>query len=443
MSRCLPAVLMLSAALLSLFSLGASGGDAATYPIVDTHQQHAFSDRGQLTQPLRPGGRFDGQDACYLTHAPSYRDNGDGTVTDLVTGLMWQQDDGDKITYAQAVDGARQCRTGGHDDWRLPTIKELYSLIDFNGNSHARKPYLDTRYFRFTWGDAVGGRPIDAQYWSATAYLGYTMDRQPTIFGVNFADGRIKGYPRDRGPRNGRMGSIATHFVKYVRGNPAYGENRFIDNGDGTISDLATGLMWTKADSGKPMDWEHALAWAESQRTAGHDDWRLPNAKELQSIVDYNRAPDAPGRAQQGPAIDPVFDITDPASYFWSSTTHLEGPGGGGRAAAYIAFGCAMGKMHGRVMNVHGAGAQRSDPKSGDPARYQGGHLGPQGDDIRIDNYARAVRNINPADVRRVTPSADPIDGLDARPPAPGMGPGMAPGMSSRPRDDRRDPPLW
>ena len=64
---------------------------------------------------------------------------------------------------------------------------------------------------------------------------------------------------------------------------------------------------------------------------------------------------------------------------------------GAGAHAVYIAFGQAFGTMNGRFMNVHGAGAQRSDPKSGDPADWAGG-FGPQGDEIRIYNHVRCVR---------------------------------------------------
>jgi hypothetical protein len=45
-------------------------------------------------------------------------------------------------------------------------------------------------------------------------------------------------------------------------------------------------------------------------------------------------------------------------------------------------------------MDVHGAGAQRSDPKKGDPADFATGH-GPQGDAIRIDNFVRLVQHLN------------------------------------------------
>ncbi len=88
---------------------------------------------------------------------------------------------------------------GNYTDWRVPTIKELYSLINFNGGFHLRAadstPYLDTRFFDFVYGDpARGERDIDCQDWSATQYVGTTMNGNPTAFGVNFADGRIKGY---------------------------------------------------------------------------------------------------------------------------------------------------------------------------------------------------------------------------------------------------------
>ena len=78
------------------------------------------------------------------------------------------------------------------------------------------------------------------------------------------------------------------------------------DNNNGTISDLATGLMWEANDSKKGMNWEDALAYAtkkNKEKYLGHSDWRLPNTKELQSIVDYSRSPQITHSA----AIDPLF----------------------------------------------------------------------------------------------------------------------------------------
>ncbi len=375
------------------------------YPIIGTGQTQCYDNSHAIVAP-QPGQPFYGQDAQHPGPTPAYRDNGDGTVTDLNTGLMWVQARGEKLTWDAAMKGAKACRVGGHADWRAPTIKELYSLILFTGECRGpmatSKPFLDTNYFRFAYGDvSKGERPIDCQDWSATEYLGTTMNGNPTVFGVNFADGRIKGYPkimrRREGLRNNRL------YVRYVRGNPNYGHSNFHDNGDGTITDRATGLMWSKADSGNGMNWEQALAYAEHLKLAGHYDWRLPNAKELQSLVDYDRSPVAANPAKRGPAIAPIFQSTQLEDgdypFFWSSTTHLDGPPDRvGNAAVYVAFGRATGWMQFppgwgeyRLLDVHGAGAQRSDPKAGNPAAFPYGR-GPQGDVIRIYNYARCVR---------------------------------------------------
>ena len=190
------------------------------------------------------------------------------------------------------------------------------------------------------------------------------------------------------------MPGQAGYFAIYVRGE-AYGINNFEDMGDGTIMDHATDLQWQKTDSGQGMIWQHALAHCEGMALAGHQDWRLPGAKELQSLVDYSRSPGSTNSA----AIDPIFStsaITNEAGQtdypcFWSSTTHASTRSGfDGAAAAYVAFGRAMGYMGGWT-DVHGAGAQRSDPKTGNPDDYPTGH-GPQGDAIRIYNHVRCVR---------------------------------------------------
>jgi len=376
---------------------------ASDYPIADSAQKKTYDDGGAITFPSQ-GQPFDGQDAQYVGTLPAYRDNGDGTVTDLQTGLMWQQDPGDKMSFDDAVAGAATFNLGGYTDWRLPTIKELYSLIEFNGytgmTAAESRPYLDTDFFIFEYGDEnAGERFIDAQYCSSTEYVGYVMQNEEAVFGVNFADGRIKGYGKTL------FGQPKTFFVSYVRGNGLYGINDYVDNGDGTVTDVATGLMWMQPDSGAfgvgpygdgTLNWEEALDWAENLSYAGHDDWRLPNVKELHSLVDYTRAPDVTGTA----AIDVnYFDVSETESYFWSSTTHCDGPAATyGEWGSYVAFGRGLGYMEvppnsGNyvLMDVHGAGAQRGDPKSGDPANWPHGN-GPQGDQVRIYNFARCVR---------------------------------------------------
>ena len=377
-----------------------------TYPVIDTGQSQCF-DTLQVIPFPQPGAPFYGQDAQTQGVQPDYQDNGDGTVTDLNTGLMWQQNlMDDKFTYDQAHAAADTVTLAGYNDWRLPTIKELYSLIDFRGvtgtSASTSTPFIDTGMFEFRYGDETSGeRFIDAQYISATDYVGTTMSGDFTVFGVNFADGRIKGYGTTM-----PGGTEKTFEIRLVRSNSSYGINHFIDNGDGTVTDQATGLMWGKDDCGTGLNWPEALAWVQQKNQEnylGHNDWRLPNAKELQSIVDYSRSP----QTSNSPAIDPAFSVTSITDeggntnypFYWASTTHGDGPPQVMHTkAVYLAFGEALGFMEippnsGNyiLMDVHGAGAQRSDPKVGNPDNFPHG-FGPQGDVIRIYNFVRPVR---------------------------------------------------
>jgi hypothetical protein len=283
-----------------------------TYVIVDTDQSKFYGDMDEISSPVA-GVAFYGQDAQYHVNEPSYVDNGDGTITDMNTGLMWQQDPGSKMSLAEAEENLKTFNLAGYDDWRIPSIKELYSLIIFSGldpsglegtNTSTLTPFIDTYYFIFDYGDeSAGERIIDAQYLSSTKYVSTTMGGDPTLFGVNFADGRIKGYPY--GPMPGQT-EDKKFFVLYVRGNTEYGVNKFTNNSDGTITDQATNLLWAQDDSGEGMTWEEALAWVQqknSENYLGYSDWCLPNAKELQSIIDYSRSPATTSSA----AIDPMF----------------------------------------------------------------------------------------------------------------------------------------
>jgi hypothetical protein len=362
----------------ALLLLSAPGGMAQnlTYPLVDTMQDACFDTTGaKITCPAE-GEALYGQDAQHHRLAASYSDNGDETVTDNNSALVWQKTpENARLQYAEALSYCSALSLGGRDDWRVPTIKELYSLADSRGEllkpeEGEPRPYIDTTAFDFFYPDR--GMVFAGQYWSSTLYVkGPVMNgANQGAFGFNFADGHIKAYgtgldfysggeAESSGLSNGPAdGKAPGNYVRCVSGDEGvYGVNAFTANGDGTVTDAATGRMWQQSDDGTRRDWPEALAYCEALDLGGHDDWYLPNSKELQSIVDYHRT--------DLPAIDTtVFSITEDSDTldFWTSTTF----GDWKNYANVIAFGKALSKAgdQTKYTDWHGAGAQRSSIKS-------------------------------------------------------------------------------
>ncbi|UCE17671.1 MAG: DUF1566 domain-containing protein [Gemmatimonadota bacterium] len=95
------------------------------------------------------------------------------------------------------------------------------------------------------------------------------------------------------------------------------GTAQFTDNGDGTVTDNLTGLMWTKSAYWPPTPWEMAISESKSS-FAGYSDWRMPNINELRSLFD-------PGLSSPYlPAGHPFTGVQ--SSLYWSSTTFEDVP---------------------------------------------------------------------------------------------------------------------
>lgn len=354
--------------------------ESLTYLLPDTGQDICADQDGEEIDCPDEGEDYYGQDAQFFSDDMSYTDNGDGTITDNITGLMWQQSPIDEgVSFYEAEAYADDLVLAGYDDWRLPTAKELFSISDFTSGW----PYLNTNYFDLAIDNDISK---DEQYWSEQ-YVGTTVEGgDDAAFGINHVTGHIKAYAASV---SGQMGN----YVRAVRGD-SYGENEFVDNQDGTVTDNATGLMWAQDDSGEGMVWADALEYAEDSELAGYDDWRLPNIRELQSIVDYRYSPTATSSAYVGPAIDTeYFNITalSPSDtqyetdygYFWSSTNAYFG---GSSLEYYYAWYVAFGTAPDDDGNdFHGAGGVRFDTK------YEDGPLAEGGE--RYYNYVRLVRD--------------------------------------------------
>jgi hypothetical protein len=177
----------------ALLGIGPAPADA--YRLPDSGQTKCYDNAGnEITCPA-PGERFHGQDGNYSGPQPAYKDNGNGTVTDLNTGLMWQQGDAHNSsgrTWQQAVDYCAASGLADYHDWRLPSITELTSIVD-----HSRtNPAVNTTYF-------PGCR--SSVYWSGTTVAGYPG----YAWGVNFYYGYDHWFSKDN-----------TSYVRCVRGGP-------------------------------------------------------------------------------------------------------------------------------------------------------------------------------------------------------------------------------
>ena len=273
---------ILAIALLMLFIYS---GDAMAFFLPDTGQTTCYNNRRKISIISCPDpGNPLAQDGSYTINPPSYIVNSDGTVSDNNTHLMWQQeDDNTGRTWYEAYDYCENLSLGGFTDWRLPTKKELVSIIKHEQLS----PAIDLRVFPGT--DSYS-------YWTSSA----PRDYQGGTWVVYFVAGQImNGYKVDSGI-----------YTRCVRGEPLTFHN-YVDNDDGTVTDDDTGLMWQQGEAGL-MDWGNALKYCEGLSSGGYTDWRLPNVKELESLTTDLR---------YGTAIDTRFFPGASASNYWSSTS--------------------------------------------------------------------------------------------------------------------------
>ncbi len=234
-----------------------------------------------------------GEDADYSFLTPFFEVNGDGTVTDTVTGLMWQQTDGGEMTVENAILYCQNLTLGGYDDWRLPDAHEAFSILNHQFSNPATNPAVFT--------------VTDAEYW-------WTSDRQANDSSkvwVTNGGGGIGNHSKFETLSAGGTRKIHVRAVRQVVP-AATVPQRFTDNGNGTVSDHLTNLIWQKEPSPDSLAWESALTYAENLSLAGQTDWRLPNIKELQSLNDESLF---------NPSVSTVYFGTVGVKKYWSSTT--------------------------------------------------------------------------------------------------------------------------
>lgn len=280
------------------------------YPFADTGQTLCYD--GTVVQTCASvSGTFPRQDGHYVnvpwarsftgpTQHPTF--TADFTTKDNTTGLTWKScSEGQSgsgcatggvsfVNWATATD-ATTCGSAlnninggsgyaGLTNWRLPTIEELSTLINYDGSS----PAVDAVNFPLT--------SVANLYWSSST----DVVTPANAWTVDFVNGTISAAPK-----------VNSYVVRCVSGGPTVFAPSRIDNGDGTITDKSNNLVWTKCSmdnsntgvlqstaancsnlpAGTGRTWQQALTDCNVLTLTGRT-WRLPSINELNSLVDYS-----------------------------------------------------------------------------------------------------------------------------------------------------------
>ncbi|NCN08481.1 MAG: DUF1566 domain-containing protein [Leptospira sp.] len=253
------------------------------FPLFDLAQVNCFDNDSTETCPVPGFPLQDPEFSHARTIAQSFVDNGDETITDNRTGLLWRKCPlstsgptcGSGITdnYVFA-DAQTICSATFGAGWRIPTIREYATLISYPSTL---LPYTNSTFF-----PSLGGGSFYSSINDGSAYHFITFS-QPSI-GSN----TLYTSPRK---------------AICVSGTNQPESLSFTDLGDGRVRDNHTNLEWQKCHSGRNNDatcsdeasadtinWQNALLYCDALTWAGFSDWRLPNQNELLSLVDFSIA---------------------------------------------------------------------------------------------------------------------------------------------------------
>ena len=314
---------------------------AGTVDLPRTGQTTCYDASGAVIDCATQGQTQDGAMLAGVPWpSPRFTDNGNGTVTDNLTGLIWLQDGNcfglrswtQALTEANTLADPSCSLSDGSSagEWRLPNVNELESLV--NAEVPINADWLNVNNFSFV---QAGG------YWSSTTvanktgaawrigFAGVGVVGQTLKSGGNFIEYVMfvrgtSGQPAQIW-KTGQTNIYATGDDGEFQTGAAWPNPRFAINLDLTITDNLTGLVWAP-DAGTPtigictggaMEWQDALnyiACLNSIGHLGHTDWRLPNRKELRSLSDFSQSSPAL------PLSHPFANVQNSA--YWSSTSN-------------------------------------------------------------------------------------------------------------------------
>jgi hypothetical protein len=299
---------------------------AATSNLPQTGQTSCWDASG-IPIPCAGTGQDGELNAGLAWPNPRFAANADQTMTDTLTGLIWSKNGnpaGTGKTWQQALDYVKTLNSQnylGHNDWRLPNIVELISLVNRQQSDQS------------VWLASQGFSAVQSYfYWSSSTCANGSGD----AWYVSMGSGNMRHYYKTQNdfvvwpvrsgvsgssilPKTGQTGCWDTSGATVscagsgqdggIQAGAAWPTQRFTLNADKSVTDNLNGLMWSKdanlmatrdpafdADttaSDGLVTWQHALDYIKvlnNEKYLGHNDWRLPNTMELGRLTNYQQA---------------------------------------------------------------------------------------------------------------------------------------------------------
>ena len=244
-----------------------------------TGQKKCYDETAEISCP-NEGTKFFGQDANYAKLGKcipqKFTVKGSGKekiVFDENLKLEWQQKVPEGEFDWQSAENNCKKEYAGSYGWRLPTPKELLSIVD-NGRYD---PAINTEYFPDTQNE---------QFWTSADFVSTESYDSGKAWFVSFDKGFLS---HEKKTESKKM------HVRCVRGTPLPDGNFKTEKigGDEVVKDSVTALMWQKRELKDNVDeigsFEAALSYCEKLTYAGFSDWRLPNKNELATLADYGK----------------------------------------------------------------------------------------------------------------------------------------------------------
>ena len=282
---------------------------------------------------------------------PRFTDNGDGTVTDNLTGLMWLKDgncfgemDWDSTMNIVADFNLNSASYGcegysaAYRDWMMPNVNELESLNNEGVtncgtwmNSQGFAKVLETQGLSY-WTSTTWAKDSNAAWIAGMVYGNLGTRQKSSEAGSYVWAVRSDSHNIWKTGQTESYAALDDGQLQKGVGWPRWPETRFIENSDGTVTDSLTGLIWLLDANclGGTISWSSALNkvndfnvnsgnYSCSGYTGNYSNWRLPNRKELRSMIDYSRSNVALPEGH-------LFINIELAEAYWTSTTWAHYP---------------------------------------------------------------------------------------------------------------------